>query len=163
MFDLPGKLIYQSKAKCLVKILHRWWSILGQKNIYFSSSYTFSNLWGQRGVSSHQQPQWKRQVYCLSFVAISVFPLMSSILFHPCKTAFKYHVKNICFQIKYPRFDPFTWHPEVTPTRYIICIFVHTDTMFLSREYPALALRQGWDRLQQQHPVTPWKGISGYG
>ena len=32
----------------------------------------------------------------------------------------------------------------------------------LSREYPALALRQGWDWLQQQHPVTPWKGISGY-
>ena len=31
----------------------------------------------------------------------------------------------------------------------------------LSREY--LALRQGWDWLQQQHPVTPWKGISGYG
>ena len=32
-----------------------------------------------------------------------------------------------------------------------------------SREHPALALRQGWDWLQQQHPVTPWKGISGYG
>ena len=33
----------------------------------------------------------------------------------------------------------------------------------LSREYPALALRQGWDWLQQQHPATPWKVISGYG
>ena len=33
----------------------------------------------------------------------------------------------------------------------------------LPREYPALALRQGWNWLQQQHPVTPWKGISGYG
>ena len=33
----------------------------------------------------------------------------------------------------------------------------------LSRQYPALTLRQGWDWLQQQHPVTPWKGISGYG
>ena len=33
----------------------------------------------------------------------------------------------------------------------------------LSREYPALALRQSWDWLQQQHPTTPWKGISGYG
>ena len=31
----------------------------------------------------------------------------------------------------------------------------------LSREHPALALRQGWDWLQQQHPATPWKGISG--
>ena len=30
-------------------------------------------------------------------------------------------------------------------------------------EYPALALRQSWDWLQQQHPVTPWKWISGYG
>ena len=28
---------------------------------------------------------------------------------------------------------------------------------------PCPALRQGWDWLQQQHPVTPWKGISGYG
>ena len=33
----------------------------------------------------------------------------------------------------------------------------------LSREHPALALRQGWDWLQQQHPMTPWKGISGNG
>ena len=33
----------------------------------------------------------------------------------------------------------------------------------LSREYPALTLRQGWDWLQQQHLATPWKGISGYG
>ena len=33
----------------------------------------------------------------------------------------------------------------------------------LSREHPALALRQGWDWLQQQHPATPWKGMSGYG
>ena len=33
----------------------------------------------------------------------------------------------------------------------------------LSREHPALALRRGWDWLQQQHPATPWKGISGYG
>ena len=30
----------------------------------------------------------------------------------------------------------------------------------LSREYPALALRQSWDWLQQQHPMTPWKGIN---
>ena len=29
----------------------------------------------------------------------------------------------------------------------------------LIREYPSL--RQGWDWLQQQHPATPWKGISG--
>ena len=28
----------------------------------------------------------------------------------------------------------------------------------LSREHPALALRRGWDWLQQQHPATPWKG-----
>ena len=33
----------------------------------------------------------------------------------------------------------------------------------LSREHPALALRQSWVWLQQQHPATPWKGISGYG
>ena len=33
----------------------------------------------------------------------------------------------------------------------------------LSSEHPALALRQGWDWLQQQYPATPWKGISGYG
>ena len=34
----------------------------------------------------------------------------------------------------------------------------------LSREYPALALRQGgMGLLQQQHPATTWKGISGYG
>ena len=29
----------------------------------------------------------------------------------------------------------------------------------LFRVYLALALRQGWDWLQQQHPSTPWKGI----
>ena len=33
----------------------------------------------------------------------------------------------------------------------------------LIKEYPALALRQGWDWHQQQHPATPWKGISSYG
>ena len=39
--------------------------------------------------------------------------------------------------------------------------FVILVCTYLSREHPALALRQGWDWLQQQHPATPWKGISG--
>ena len=36
----------------------------------------------------------------------------------------------------------------------------------LTSECPAmswrLTLRQAWDWLQQQHPATPWKGISCY-
>ena len=54
-------------------------------------------------------------------------------------------------------------HVEVSLSKILNPPIAHQWAGDLSREYPALALRQGWDWLQQQHPVTPWKGISGYG